>query len=227
MIEALNGKRIREGLEGDPIALLKQNPITGYLLISSMEGPEDAAILAIKGTPVGAEYLSDNEAFLGISAFRKIRSMRNCWIDLFEWDETSIMKVMERYPKAGIKILRQDAKRDLEGKEEDKRGDVKSVQKTEEKGKGLSALLPQVKQQVESLEDQSIKTGAPPEMPIPADEAIGHQSSIESSLQKPRGADELAGLRASMTLEEALREGLEELKRLSSQLDKLIEETNE
>ena len=291
MMEALEGERVEEGLNGDPLALLRERKVTGYLMISGIDESADAALIAIDGDVIGAEFLSDDGQWLGKEALDRIGHLRNTWIDLFTWDRKSIERVLGSSPKAKIAPTKEDMRSVIEERRKKRLEALRSSRAASEKGRGLSGLFAKVTEQVKDLESDARAPPSPstPEQSPPAaaarpsagepaevaalrtfpvgdaparprEDAAGEPEAVRqlheaakvvvaalepagtgarkgdrterpTLLSKPTGARPTSAEAATPTrkdeekksFEEAISDGIDELKKLSRELDGLLE----
>ncbi len=297
MMEALEGERIDEGLNGDPLSLLKERKATGYLMISGIDESADAALISIDGDVIGAEFLSDEGQWLGKDALDRIRHLKNTWVDLFSWDRKSLERVMAATPKAKISMTKEDVRSVIEERRSKRLEALRNSKAASEKGRGLTGLFAKVSEQVKDLEPDTRSApqhatphGQPPTaasqdvppagdgLPVEVAElhaiqmertgASGHDGTLSleieavrelheatraveealapitaldaprrpSLLSRPAGAKAQKGAEVSAaepavegadephrSFEEAISDGIDELKRLSNELDQLLD----
>lgn len=258
MMEALEGERVEEGLSGDPLSIIKERRVTGYLMISGIEDPTDAALVSIDGEIIGAEVLSDDGRWMGQEALDRIKALHNTWIDLFRWNRASIEAVMSANPKAKIVMTKEDLKALLEERRRRRIEALRSSKNQGERGKGLTGLFAKVSEQVKGLEpdhrapEMTGEAAQPEEIrgataPVtPAADEKTPQPSPEPVEKRPaeqrpplltvRPQAQAAGgpettppaaagePTSGKSFEDAIHEGIDELKRLSRELDSLLGE---
>ncbi len=242
MMEALEGTRVQEGLDGDPLEIIKSRSVTGYLLIAGIEESADAALLAVNGEAQAAEFIDDEGRWLGKEALDRIKSLKGTWTDQFEWTVQAIDAVIAANPEAKLVLTNEDKKALIEERRQRRLEALRHSPTNGEKGRGLTGLFAKVSEQVKELESEK-KPSAEHEdgEPVPveviaepvvtaAPEQAKPAPLLTVNAPRPEPAEPEPGPSPDEDLEddgksfeEAISEGIDELKKLSQELDTLIE----
>jgi len=242
MMEALEGTSVQEGLDGDPLEIIKKRSVTGYLLISGIEESADAVLLAVNGEAIAAEFIDDKGRWLGKDAMERIRQLKGTWIDLFQWTVPAIEAVIVANPEAKLVLTKEDKRALIEERRQRRLEALRHSPTDGEKGRGLTGLFAKVSEQVKGLESEKKPSAEPRHVDVIPVEVIAEPvGSVIPAPAKP--APNAPMLTANVprskpqapepasaepeddgkSFEEAISEGIDELKKLSKELDSLIE----
>ena len=241
MMEALEGTRVQEGLDGDPLEIIKSRSVTGYLLISGIEESADAALLAVNGEARAAEYIDDEGRWLGKEALDRIKQLKGTWTDQFEWTAPAIEAVVVANPEAKLVLTNEDKKALIEERRQRRLEALRHSPTNGEKGRGLTGLFAKVSEQVKELESEKkpsseheavetvpVEVIAEPLVAV-APEPVKPAPLLTVNAPRPEPAEPEPEADIEETeddgksFEEAISEGIDELKKLSQELDTLIE----
>jgi len=233
---------VQEGLDGDPLEIIKKRSVTGYLLVSGIEESADAVLMAVNGEALAAEFIDDEGRWLGKEALENIKQLKGTWTDIFQWTVPAIEAVIDANPEAKLVLTNEDKRALIEERRQRRLEALRHSPTNGEKGRGLTGLFAKVSEQVKELESEKKPSAEPkhvdvipveviaepvgPAVPAPAKPAVNAPLLTVNVPRSKPTAPESASEGSEddgKSFEEAISEGIDELKKLSQELDTLIE----